>query len=225
MNDALLRVLQLTDSAFPTGSFSQSFGLETAIAEGRVKDEVSFANWLRVYLEDGLGPADASAIVLAMRGAVTLGAIDDVLFALTPARESRQALTRIARAMRDGYNAIGIDGPLLLAYRTATDAGRAAGHPALWTAAAMNVMNVDAGLAAGAYLSNVLASLAAVAARAVPLGQRSVQRVLWEMRPAIAAAVEAALLVRSLEDIGSWATTQEIDAMRHHLLDARVFSS
>ena len=178
-----------------------------------------------VYLEDGLGPADASAVILAMRGAADLAAIDEVLFALTPATESRQALMRIARAMRDSYEAIGIEGPLLSAYRAATASGQAAGHPALWTAAAMNGLTVDAALAAGSYLSNVLASLAAIAARAVPLGQRSVQRVLWEMRPAITRAVAAALLVRSLEDIGSWATTQEIDAMRHHLLDARMFSS
>ena len=33
-DQALLRLLQLTDTAFPTGAFAHSFGLETYVARG-----------------------------------------------------------------------------------------------------------------------------------------------------------------------------------------------
>lgn len=209
----LLQLLQLTDSAFPSGAFAHSFGLETAIVEGRVRDETTLEAWLASYLADALGPSEAAAMSLAMRGAAEWRALDAVLFAVTTSREARTALTRIGRALGDAYAAIGLE-----------TAGAAA-HPALRTAAATIALGIDPAAAIGAYLSNVLAALAGTAARLVPLGQRSIARILWRLRPAIAATVEAAERTASIDELGAWAVAPEIDGLRHRLLGARVFSS
>ena len=76
-----------------------------------------------------------------------------------------------------------------------------------------------------AYLSSAAAALAAVGARAVPLGQRDVGALLWSLREPIAAFARSACAARSIDDLSSSALLCEIDAMRHAALDARLFAS
>ncbi len=220
-----LELLQLCDSAFPSGAFAHSFGLETAVVEGRVHDETTFAVWLEDYLSCALGPCEASAIALAMTARCAYHDLDPLLFAVTSAAEARTALKRIGRSLRDAYTVVGLAGAAFRAYGEDVDAGRAQGHPALWTAAAMDALGVEPELAACAYLSSATAALASVASRIVPLGQRSTQRLLRGTRPVIARVAQEALGAQDLEGLGAWAIGPEIDALRHRLLDARVFSS
>ena len=68
-------------------------------------------------------------------------------------------------------------------------------------------------------------ALAAVAARAVPLGQRDVGALLWSLRAPIAGFARRACATETLDDLASSALVCEIDAMRHSALDARLFAS
>jgi urease accessory protein len=217
--------LQLADSAFPTGAFAQSFGLETAVVEGRVHDERSFEDWLRDYLEAGLAQADAAAIALVMEQGADPFEIDAVLAALTTASENRRALSRMAGALLDGYSALGIDAPRLRTYASAIAQGFAQGHPALCTAIAFEALDIACEIALTAYLSSAAAALGSAASRSVPLGQRSVARVLWHLRPALARCAEWARTAACSENLGTSAVEAEIDALRHRLLDARLFAS
>src|ERR1700733_10707219 len=72
------RFLQLCDSAFPSGAFSQSFGLETAITERGLNDAVAVAAWITEYLERSLATLDARAFVLGMRGTATPAELDEL---------------------------------------------------------------------------------------------------------------------------------------------------
>jgi urease accessory protein UreF len=67
--------------------------------------------------------------------------------------------------------------------------------------------------------------LTAAAARAVPLGQRDVGRMLWSLRAPIETAATDAASARSLDDLTGSAIVCEIDAMRHAWLDGRLFAS
>jgi urease accessory protein len=207
------RLLQLCDSAFPSGAFSQSFGLETAIVEGRVTDGATFAGWLAAYLRGSVATLDARALVLAMRDPGAIALLDEVLSASVFAPEVRAASRRLARATLDAFAAMGIDGAVPVV------------HHSLACAIGYRAIGAEPADAVVAHLSATAAALAAVAARAVPLGQRELGRVLWELRPTIATLAAEAAAVTGVDDLTQSAFDCEIDALRHGRLDGRMFAS
>jgi len=218
------RFLQLCDSAFPSGAFSQSFGLETAIQEGRVTDAASTRAWILAYCGDVLATLDGRAIVLAL-GDTPVDELDALLAASIFATETRAANRRLARATLDAYASMGIDDDACRAYRDAIERGAASGIHALAVALGYRAIATAPADAVCGYLSAASAALAAVAARAVPLGQRDVGALLWSLREPIGAFAARALEVRTMDDMTMAAIPCEIDAMRHADLDGRLFAS
>jgi urease accessory protein len=218
------RFLQLCDSAFPSGTFSQSFGLETAIAERGIADATAVRAWIASYLEHSLATLDARALVLGMRG-VAVTELDATLAASVFPRDVRTANRRLARATLEAYLAMGIDDPAVSAYRDAIVAGSASGQHALACMLGYRAIGATIADAVCGYLSSAAAALAAVAARAVPLGQRDIGALLWSLRAPIADFTRSACSAQSLDDLTSSALVCEIDAMRHASLDARLFAS
>lgn len=217
--------LQLCDSAFPSGAFSQSFGLETAIAERGLKDATAVRAWIAEYLERGLATLDARAMVLGMRGLASVAELDAALDVAIFPRDVRAANRRLARATLEGYLAMGIVNDEIAAYRDAVLSGGAGGRHVLACMLGYRAIGATPEDAVTGYLSSSLSALAAVAARAVPLGQRDVGALLWSFREAIAESGRVACAARSVDDLTASAFDCEIDAMRHSALDARLFAS
>src|SRR5262245_22785287 len=105
-----LSVLQLSDSAFPSGRYTLSHGLE-AFAQDGLLDVPAAAATLEVMLTDvvrfGVAPSDGIALACAHRAVGPAGVVDQALVAqvderLTAvklARETREASTRTGRAL------------------------------------------------------------------------------------------------------------------------------
>ena len=219
------RFLQLCDSAFPSGAFSQSFGLETAIAERGVIDARSVRAWIAEYLAFTLATLDARAIVLGLRAVATVADLDELLAASVFPRDVRSANRRLARATLEAYLAMGIVDDAIVAYRDAIVAGAATGAHALACMLGYRAIGAAPEDAVIGYLSSAASAFAAVAARAVPLGQRDVGALLWSLREPIAGYARSACDARSVDDLTSSAFACEIDAMRHDAMDARLFAS
>ena len=60
-DQSLLRLLQLTDSTFPTGAFAHSFGLETYIARGSVLTAAALEEFISNTLLHVVAPSDGVA--------------------------------------------------------------------------------------------------------------------------------------------------------------------
>jgi len=221
----LAALLQLADVAFPAGGFGHSFGLETAIVEERVHDPASLEAWIAQYLIAGCAPLDGGALVLAFEDPGQLAALDSRVTAAQPNAEIRRANAHLARATLDIYAAIGLAPESTAMYTGAIACGDASGVHALAAGIGYRSIGAPIRMALEAHATLIVASLASVAARAVPLGQRAVAAARWRLRSVIAAFVERALAIRSIDDLASSALACEIDGLRHRVLPARLFAS
>lgn len=88
---SLLPLLQICDSALPTGAFAHTFGMETYLERGTVSDQASFQDWLERFLDHQLLYADGLAVRLTAE-----------LFAGTTANGASAGTAPSALAAADG---------------------------------------------------------------------------------------------------------------------------
>src|ERR1700704_5337196 len=101
MNDlSWLAALQLADSQFPSGAFTQSHGLEALAADGLLANRESLVAVLEVSLRERLATSDLPALLAAHAAAkasthAEVRDIDHLLTATKLAREEREASVRV----------------------------------------------------------------------------------------------------------------------------------
>jgi len=232
--EALLSLLQFSDGLFPVGSYAHSFGLETYVADGSIRDAQGVQSFVLSYLQGSAAPTDAVAVLASRRAALAHKAtrfeqcarIDKLLDATKTASELRDASRQMGRQLlRIAVNLSGpsLDG-LTPSLFQAVEANETPGHHPM----AFGV--VGAALVWGetemirAYLYSTCAGAIAASLRLLPLGQLAGQRILWALLPQIATLAEE-VQSRDIKDIWSFASGIEIASMRHANLDARLFRS
>ena len=100
--EAFLSLLQFTDGLFPAGAHAHSFGLESYVEDGTVRDAAGAEGFLRALLEGSSGPTDAVVALWAWRAGrsddlQTCLRIDETFDAMKPAAELRNASRQMGR--------------------------------------------------------------------------------------------------------------------------------
>jgi urease accessory protein len=223
-----LSLLQFSDGLFPAGAYAHSFGLESFVQSGEVRDAAGVEAFLCAYLEDCAGPTDAVALVCARRDAANENlasclALDEMLDAMKTPSELRDASRQMGRqTLRVATH--------LPCHRLLEEFGKAVaneitpGHHPIVFGMIGGILGWNALEMTGAYLYSTSAALVGAALRLLPLGQLAGQRILWNVRPLIATLAEEAQ-DKHETDMWSFAPALEIASMRHALLDARLFRS
>ncbi|MBV6697323.1 urease accessory protein [Kitasatospora aureofaciens] len=225
--DALLVCLQLTDSAFPSGFYTLSHGLE-GYAQAKAVTPDTMPELLADLLRHSVGPSDATALALAHRAArdgdwERLAEIDQRLHATKLNRELRLAATRTGRQLLDiARESVG--GEPLEQYAVLVADKRAPGCQAVAAGVAYASAGVPAEQAVTSDLFAFCTSFVGAALRLRLTDHRRAQVVLRALAPVIEETVRAAL-VRELEDLGGCVPVADAMSGRHERAEARLFAS
>jgi urease accessory protein len=226
--DKFLSLLQFTDGLFPAGAYAHSFGMEFCVQSGEVCDAMGVEAFLCAYLEGCAGPTDAVALLCARRAAADKNlasclALDEMLDAVKMPSELRDASRQMGRQTLRVATHLPCH-PFLEELGKAVANESAPGHHAIVFGTIGGILGWDPLDMASAYLYSTSAALVGAALRLLPLGQLTGQRIVWNVKPIIAALAEEAQR-KNERDMWSFVPGLEIASMRHALLDARLFRS
>jgi urease accessory protein len=225
--EALLAALHLGDSAFPSGAFAFSWGLEGLAADGLVTAEADLALLLEDLFVNRWRSFDRIAlrrvyqIAEMMREVSRLVSLDLEVEAATWAAPLRAGSKRAGRALLNAHARLGSGG--LRAYRSHVAGDPRLGHLAVaqgvaWRSAGL-ALDVAEALGAWAMAS----SIAAAAVRLGVVGHLGAQAVLAHARTV------AAEILRETPDPTAplYAFTPLVDValMRHDHRDLRLFAT
>lgn len=226
-----LAALQLTDSLFPSGAYSHSYGLETLVADEQARLPEDLADLLDTVLGRRLATADLPALLaahdLASRvpfDVAPLAAIDRRLTATKLADEERSSSESIGRRLCEESARVTPNSVAAEAYAATVASGRAPGNAMVALAVLAAASGIDREQAALMACYTTCSSLLSAAMRLGRVGHGSVQALLSQTRPQMVAAVATASRVPWTEMAAS-CPQLDIAMARHQVAPVRMFAS
>ncbi|HEU0074730.1 MAG TPA: urease accessory UreF family protein [Dehalococcoidia bacterium] len=223
MTAPLLALLQLSDSGFPSGSFTHSYGLEQALNQRWLSGADEVEAFVRSVIKQSAATGDARACYAASVASgqfdmTVLKETDVALFRTKAACELREACVQTGRRLIE-ETLIHIEAPVMRAYAESVAAGNAPGcHPVAFGAIA-GALGVEATEAASALLQSNTNALLQAAMRLGRISHRDAQAILHRLRPAVAVQDYSGGPFQAYHPL------QEIASMRHQRAEARLFAS
>jgi len=216
-----LRLMQLADSAFPSGSFTQSFGLETFIERGDLKTKEELAQFMQTFLYYTWRPTDLLAVKLAWQATQQsdmehLYLLDQRLNAMKLPSESREGSRKMGRRLHKLLAEIDPNYPLKLHLPF--------GHQAIILGHYGATAGIELTFLLTAFSHMTTASLIANGVRAIPLGQTSGQQVLALLQPLLDTCIQW-VTTATEKDLGGSAPAFDWAGMAHERLYSRIFMS
>lgn len=225
---ALLTALQLADSFFPTGMYTQSHGLERFVQQGGMRGGAQIERLLHSYLRHVAATGDALAARWVTRAAQAddldlITAIDARLEATKLAAEGRIASRRCGgRIILLGCDLF--PSVLLRDYAARVKAGDTPGHQAVALALLAAGAGLDEETVVAIELHTFTVSLLSAAVRLGALDHAMAQRLIVRARRVqIAAAAEGRML--HWHDLGGFAPQIELMQLAHAAAETHMFVS
>ena len=227
-DQALLRLLQLTDTAFPTGAFAHSFGLETYVARGTVDTEAALQAFITNTLLHAIAPSEGVACMIAAHAGTDwediVQRLDRRLTAMKAVSEFREASRSLGmRFLRTSTQLYTL--PRATRYLADIDAKQLHGHMCLAYGLICHDLALPLPPALSAWFRHYCACLVSVGVRLIPLGQTAGQTLLAHLGTTIVTAVERTL-GQDMDDMTSFAPGQELAGIIHRdVLATRLYIS
>lgn len=222
---ALLRLLQISDSAFPTGSFSHSMSLEAFHEAGELRDAEDLKRVVGMHLR-AMSTSDCVALRAAF-GEEDLESLihaDRQLAATKLTRELRAASASTGRRFLLSVAALGVEDATLGAFTEAARSGATPGNLAAGYGVAAPALGVEVGEALRVFLFASAAALVAAGQKVIPLGGSAAQRVLFGLHAEIESAVAMGEGV-GIGEMHAFAPEVDVRSMHHERQRTRLYIS
>lgn len=227
--NALLTLLQINDSAFPIGSFTQSYGLETYVSMGIVKDSKAVKVYAETMLKHNFYYNDAAFFMMAWKMCdsnatkARVQELDDLISAYKAPFEIRDASKKLGiRFLKVTENLKPI--PRCTKYLHAIKSGELHGHYAMAFAMYAHAAKIPMKDALHAFYYNTLNGIVTNCAKLVPISQMDAQKILYNLHGLIDELVEKQESMPE-ELLGSCCIAQDIRCMQHEKLYTRIYIS
>ncbi|MEX2201974.1 MAG: urease accessory UreF family protein [Dongiaceae bacterium] len=228
---ARLAMLRHGDSAFPGGTASFSWGLETLVRDGLVRNAAELEAMLHEQLRLRWATGERAALLVAWdadRDLACIARIDQILEARTLAREWREGSRRAGAALLSVHVRLGTSAAADYQRALATGEEIAPGLPALGHLTVMQgllwqqsgIDRLDAALMAA---HAIVLTATGAAIRLGIIGHIDAQAIVGRSAPLI-----ADLLAEEpppLDEIHAFVPLVEIASMRHEIGEMRLFSN
>ncbi|MFC4401935.1 urease accessory protein UreF [Gracilibacillus xinjiangensis] len=220
-----LYLMHIHDSAFPIGTYTHSFGMETYIQEDKLRTKEDLFQFCLNYMKENIGYTDGIFAKLAYEK-VSANNWDDLLkleqicHASKNAEETREASMMIGKQFIKAILPVS-HSPSLIKWQE--EAGVYSHFPIVYTLYAHD-MGFDVYTTILTYIYSSTVGLVHNAVRAIPLGQKAgieiIHRLITEMD-----SITRQILTRNLQDLSNHTLGLEIASMKHKFLQARLFIS
>lgn len=216
-------LLQINDSLFPIGSYTHSFGLESYVQLGRIKNKYDAREYLKAYLHTQILYTDLLAIKLIAQAHYLeeIFEIESIITAATSAREVLNAIRKLGVRFIKTINAMKLEQKAF--FKAYTQASK---NPIY--VVAYGVFCVAYGLNYQDCLHHYLYAQSSQAltncVKLIPLAQSDGQEILASLHE------EFYILCKKLEclkkqDLCNNAIASEIKAMQHKYLQTKLYMS
>ena len=219
-----LAAFQHSDSFFPAGAASFSWGIEALKADGHLASAAELERLVAAQFAHRWARCERAFLVWAHRGhhdLARVAAIDRQADAMTLPREQREGSTRAGAALLGMHERLGTAGAA--SFRGMVRDGKARGHLSIVQGLAWASIGLDEAVTAAASAHGFAVSLVSAALRLSMINHVDAQRILTRLRPAIADLL--AEPVPELCAVGAFTPMIDIAMMRHEAQAVRLFAN
>lgn len=225
-DNQLFYLMQIAGGTFPSGGFSQSWGLETYIVKGSVSDEKSFKEFIETYLESTVTRCEGPIMYEAYKLAVEwndnkLKELEELSCAAKVTKESRESSLRMGKAFMRIMADIIEDEHLSKIKSLCRPEGIS--YPVVY-GAVCGRLKLDIGDSMKAFVFSTVNALVQSAVKLIPLGNKQAQQILLELYPVMARASEESLEI-NINDISNFCPGLDIASIQHEYLSTRLYMS
>ncbi len=225
---SFLTLLQICDSVFPIGSYTQSNGLETYVQKNIVSNKFEAEHYIKNMLMYNIKYGDALGAALAYKAVSAqdismLKEIDNTLWASKGAKEIKEGSCKLCMRFLKLVREFS-EGSFTKDYMRLINEGLCYGQYGIAFGLYAAESNINPQHALTAFLYNQASAMAVNCTKLIPLGQIDGQKLLFSMHNIIE-KLTLEIMQLTIDDLGRCCIGFEIRSMQHEDLYSRLYMS